>query len=127
MKQILIFALLISSSLIFAQIGINTETPKATLDVKAKKEILSVDGIIPPRLTLEELTAKGDNLYGPEQDGAIIYITDSTGGNTLGQRAYITSKGLYLFDAYFQSLTEGRWVCLCCVPDVATKIAHKPK
>ncbi len=55
---------------------------------------------MPPRLTLAELTAKGNTLYGAAQDGAIIYITTiSGGGDTQGQREYIVSKGLYLFDA----------------------------
>ncbi|BFO67426.1 hypothetical protein [Chryseobacterium sp. KCF3-3] len=102
-----------AASLASAQIGINTANPKATLDVTAKKEVLTIDGLIPPRLTLEELTAKGNSLYGAEQDGAILYITNVSGGDSLGQREFIESKGLYIFDAT-ASNNEGRWMCLFC-------------
>lgn len=115
MKQILIFLFSIFYFPAFAQMGINTEAPKATLDIKAKKEVLSIDGLIPPRLTLEELTAKGDHLYGPEQDGAIIYITNISAGNSQGQREFIQSKGLYIYDATFIGPNEGRWMCIYCI------------
>lgn len=113
MKKVLGIILMGTASIAFAQIGINTETPKATLDVTAKKEVLTIDGLIPPRLTLAELTKKGNTLYGMEQDGAIIYITDVTGGDTLSQRQHIQSKGLYIFDAD-EANKEGRWMCLFC-------------
>ncbi len=99
MKKFISFVLIGFSSLLFAQTGINTESPKATLDVTAKKDILTIAGLLPPRLTQAELTAKGNTLYGKDQDGAIIYITDANGGDKLSQREYIESKGLYIFDA----------------------------
>ncbi len=60
-----------------------------------------------------ELTEKGNTLYGKEQDGAIIYITDASGGDALSQREHIQSKGLYIFDAD-EANKEGRWMCLLC-------------
>lgn len=104
---------MVAFSIAFAQTGINTESPKATLDVTAKKKVLTIDGLLPPRLTLAELTEKGNTLYGMEQDGAIIYITDASGGDKLSQRENIQSKGLYIFDAE-EANKEGRWMCLFC-------------
>lgn len=102
-----------ASSVVLAQNGINTDTPKATLDVTAKKNILTIDGLLPPRLTRAELTEKGNTLYGKDQDGTIIYINDISGGDIQSQREYIESKGLYIFDAD-QANKEGRWMCLFC-------------
>jgi hypothetical protein len=113
MKKIISVISICTSSIAFAQTGINTETPKATLDITAKKEALSIDGLLPPRLTRAELTEKGNTLYGAEQDGAIIYINDASGGDRQSQREYIEGKGLYIFDAE-ASNKEGRWMCLYC-------------
>lgn len=113
MKKIAGIISICASSIAFAQIGINTETPKATLDVTAKKEVLTIDGLLPPRLTRAELTEKGNTLYGKDQDGIIIYINDISGGDNQSQRAFIESKGLYIFDAEAAN-KEGRWMCLFC-------------
>ncbi|BAP32879.1 uncharacterized protein CHSO_3842 [Chryseobacterium sp. StRB126] len=113
MKKIVSIISICITSIVFAQTGINTESPKATLDVTAKKEVLTIDGLLPPRLTRAELTEKGNTLYGKEQDGAIIYITDASGGDALSQRENIQSKGLYIFDAEAVN-NEGRWMCMFC-------------
>ncbi|RTZ46373.1 hypothetical protein EJ377_19010 [Chryseobacterium arthrosphaerae] len=52
-------------------------------------------------------------MYGAEQDGAIIYITNASGGDKQGQREFIESKGLYIFDAEAAN-NQGRWMCLYC-------------
>ncbi|CAM2864356.1 hypothetical protein DRF59_00335 [Chryseobacterium flavum] len=114
MKTFLNITFFVTASFLHAQTGINTDKPKATLDVTAKKEVLMIDGLLPPRLTLAELTDKGNNLYGAEQEGTIIYITDVSGGNSLSQREYISSKGMYIFDSEAAS-NEGRWMCLYCI------------
>lgn len=113
MKLFSTLGLLFFSVSAHAQIGINTNSPKATLDITVKKETLSIEGLIPPRLTLEELTAKGNTLYGAEQEGTIIYILNTNGGNKEGQRENIDSKGLYIFDSEAEN-NEGRWMCLFC-------------
>ena len=107
------FSLLFLNLLIFgicstyAQVGINTTDPKSTLDVTGKKDsdgnLLPTDitGLQAPRLTREELTAKGDELYGSDQKGAIIYITDISGGNVTSQRKAIDAIGYYFFDGQF--------------------------
>ncbi|MCP1301161.1 hypothetical protein NK356_18440 [Chryseobacterium sp. S0630] len=95
MKKSLIAALI--SGLAYSQVGINTTAPATTLDVKAKLGTADADGLQAPRLTRAELTGKG-TLYTATQTGALVYITDITGGDTAGPRANITSIGYYYFD-----------------------------
>ena len=74
-KNFLIVSTLLLSSFAFSQVGINTESPKATLDVTATPTNLSkVDGFLAPRLTGDELKAK-DALYDTPQTGTIVYAT----------------------------------------------------
>ncbi|WP_300492160.1 hypothetical protein [Flavobacterium sp.] len=86
------------TGLIYAQVGINTESPMATLDITGKKGVTDIDGVLAPRLTRAELTAKGNGLYGADQNGLIIFITDVTGGDILSQRTNIDESGYYYFD-----------------------------
>lgn len=114
-KNIIILGALAISSMAFSQVGINTETPKTTLDVKGKTDsggtVLSTDitGMQAPRLTRLELTNKGNSLYGTDQTGAIIYITDISGGDNTGtQRANVTATGYYYFDGNaWQKISNG--------------------
>ncbi|UZT98061.1 hypothetical protein ODZ84_00385 [Chryseobacterium fluminis] len=78
------------------QIGINTQLPKATLDVVGKKETTSPDGVLIPRSTVSELAAK-DAVYGTDQNGALIFVTSGTGAS--GKTSNITGAGLYYYDA----------------------------
>ncbi|WP_439478916.1 hypothetical protein [Chryseobacterium aquaticum] len=86
------------------RVGINTVSPKTTLDVNGKSDSngLSLSGDITglqaPRLTRAELTNKGNALYGTDQRGAIVYITDVSGGDNVSQRVNIISVGYYYFD-----------------------------
>lgn len=80
------------------RVGINTTTPQTTLDVTAPNDKSHIAGIQAPRLTRAELTAKGDSLYGADQKGTLIYITDVSGGNATGQRVVVTEPGYYYFD-----------------------------
>lgn len=96
------------------RVGINTTTPKTTFDVNGKKDgsgnLLTTDitGMQAPRLTRAELTAKGNTLYGTDQKGALIYVTDITGGNSLSQRINITAAGYYYFDgSVWQPIASG--------------------
>lgn len=80
------------------RIGINTTTPQTTLDVTAPNDNTHIAGIQAPRLTRAELTAKGNSLYGADQKGTLIYITDVSGGDATGQRVVVTEPGYYYFD-----------------------------
>lgn len=94
-KSILFIYSLLYCSSIIAQIGIGTTSPNATLDVQGKASTpTSLDGIIPPRLTGDQLS---DKTYTSNQIGAVVYITapDSTPS---GQTINVNSSGFYFFD-----------------------------
>lgn len=102
MKKIYILSTLLFSLGLFGQVGVNTESPKVTLDVSAKRISNVIDnsqllGLQPPRLSLVELT-NNSFVYGTDQTGAIIYITDISSGTATGQRINITEEGFYYFD-----------------------------
>lgn len=89
------------TSSIFGQngVGINTLTPKSTLDIVSTSVNSTLsEGMQAPRLTLAQLTLKGNATYGAAQTGAIIYITDIAGGGNSGQRINISTPGYYYFD-----------------------------
>lgn len=100
-KKLLLFFFLINSTLVgFCQVGINTENPRATLDVYGLSDNNSVpDGIIAPRLTEERLIAK-KNSYTSEQEGAIIYITDTELSNYTADPSTesIINEGYYFYN-----------------------------
>ena len=112
MKKITTAALfLMLTGTAFAQegrVGINTTDPKTTFDVNGKIGgsgkllITDITGMQAPRLTREELTAKGNTLYGADQKGALVYITDISGGDATSQRINISAVGYYYFDG-------GKW------------------
>ncbi|MFS4473631.1 hypothetical protein [Chryseobacterium sp. T20] len=107
------FCAILISGFSFAQVGFNTTSPKTTVDVSAKRDTsgLITDntqtfGLQAPRLTRAELTANTAT-YGSNQSGALIYITDVTGGDTAGQRVNVTAMGYYYFDgSVWQRLTQ---------------------
>lgn len=94
-----------------SRVGINTSTPNSTLDVNGiQNDPTDVTGFQAPRLTLAELTAKGNSLYGASQKGTLIYITDNTTGtiDVTGQRINIKEIGYYFFDGtVWQKVTNG--------------------
>ena len=81
-----------------SQVGISTTSPSSTLDVTGKLGTTDLDGLQAPRLTRAQLTDKTVS-YGTPQTGALIYITDVSGGTATGQRVNITEKGYYYFDS----------------------------
>lgn len=95
-----------------AQVGINTQDPKATLDVQAGTDENKADGIIPPRVTGDQLRLNTDN-YGADQDGAIVYVTTPITVTTEPKTAGITSRGLYIYDhEQSNSIGTGLWQIL---------------
>jgi len=98
-KNIILLSALLSSVAFYSQVGINTETPNATLDVTGKPSDLSkTDGIIAPRLKGSELKAKDSN-YASQQTGAIVYVTEALAAvDTTAKTVNVTSMGYYYFD-----------------------------
>ncbi|GAA5087227.1 hypothetical protein GCM10023210_09990 [Chryseobacterium ginsengisoli] len=106
MKNIILMAgaLVLTSANVEAQIGVNTATPKSTMDISAKRDSggnitdnTQIFGLMAPRITRAELTSNTAT-YAADQRGALIYITDVSGGDTSGQRANINAIGYYFFN-----------------------------
>lgn len=102
-RKAILLSLLISG-LTTAQVGVNIAEPNTTLDVSAKRNSANVltdtaqtYGLQAPRLTRAEL-ASLTAPYGTNQNGALVYITDITGGDALGQRINVNTIGYYYFD-----------------------------
>jgi hypothetical protein len=94
-KTIVIIVLLVSTAWANAQVGVNTTTPAATLDVVGKPAMTSaLDGFIPPRITGAQLRAK---TYTAAQTGAVVYVTTADTAPA-GQTVNVTSTGLFSFD-----------------------------
>ncbi|UOV00034.1 hypothetical protein MUU74_08775 [Chryseobacterium daecheongense] len=86
---------LLTGSFAFAQVGINTESPKATLEVAGTPtDNTKYDGIIAPRITGDQLKAKN---YSASQTGALVYITSADSAPS-GQTLDVTSPGYYYFN-----------------------------
>jgi hypothetical protein len=98
MKKYLFAISILTSFYLNAQngsVGINTESPKATLHVLGSPSDTSkLDGIIAPIITGDELAAK---TYGTEQTGAIVYVTASATNKT-GQVSNVSYPDYYYFN-----------------------------
>ncbi|MBP4138922.1 hypothetical protein [Flavobacterium geliluteum] len=87
-----------------AQVGISTTDPKVTLDVTGEPNVpTKLDGILPPRLTGDELKAKS---YGASQNGTIVYVTQPSFSPS-GQVIDVTASGLYVFN-----FNINKWIAL---------------
>lgn len=87
-----------------AQVGINNDTPQATLDVTGKPtDTNALDGIIPPRLTGDQLRAK---TYTSSQTGALVYVTEADPSPS-GQTTNVTAAGYYYFNGTQWATTGG--------------------
>ena len=104
-------------------IGANTD-PNATLDVVAANPTgQTVDGIIAPRLTGDQIQSK-NALYGSAQEGAIIYATSAVTNPTVGDKtANITAAGYYYFDgSAWQAFSMGlKWFYM---PSIAIDVSE---
>ncbi len=109
MKKIIFTISVLVSGAAYSQVGIDTETPKATLDVTGKpSDLTKADGIIAPRLKGSELKAK-DALYTADQKASLIYVTEAlASADTTSKTINVTSIGYFYFDGnIWQKLTTG--------------------
>lgn len=103
MKKFLFAAIMLVSFTAFSNaqqkgVGINTTTPASTLDVVADAAMATMpDGVLVPRMTLTVLKGK-DGAYLAAQNGALIFVTDFSGGTT-AKTANVTAVGFYYYDA----------------------------
>jgi len=99
MKKITISLILLGIYSTNAQVGINTKSPKVTLEiVNTSTDPSTAEGLIAPNLTRSQVIAKGNN-YGSDQTGAFVYITETSASDVLDTKtAKIISTGYYYFD-----------------------------
>ncbi len=93
----------------YSQVGIDTEAPKATLDVVGKpSDVTKADGIIAPRLKGSELKSK-DALYTADQKASLVYITEAlASADTTAKTVNVISIGYFYFDGnIWQKLNTG--------------------
>ena len=98
MKEFIYLFLLLTEISVRGQVGINTQVPKATLDVVGKpSDPTSLDGFIAPRITASQLKTK---TYTIEQKGTLIYVTEKfdSDSDANGQVELVKSTGYYVFD-----------------------------
>ncbi|SFI42693.1 hypothetical protein [Halpernia frigidisoli] len=97
MKKPLIYLFLFFAVFSHAQsVGINSNNPRATLDVVGSPlDVTKSDGIIAPRITLAQLNAKTS--YAAAQTASLIYVNDITGPTGV-TTALVTTVGYYFFD-----------------------------
>ncbi|MBB6370996.1 hypothetical protein [Chryseobacterium shigense] len=93
----IITGFLLINSLTRAQVGINTGFPQATLDIVSSSAPSIPDGIIAPRLTGNSLKSK-DALYGTNQNGAIVFVTQAASPTTT-KTIEVTKAGYFYYDA----------------------------
>ncbi len=94
-KKIITLALMATAISANAQVGLNTSSPAATLDVVGKPTVTSaLDGIIPPRIIGNQLRAKN---YTAAQTGTLVYVTAADTAPA-GQTVNVTAAGLYSFN-----------------------------
>lgn len=100
----LLFSILITS--VFSQVGIGTNSPKATIEIKGQPNSSSIaDGVIAPRISRSQLIAK--TAYATDQIGAIVYVSDLS-GTTNTATSNITEIGYYYFDgSSWKSMNSG--------------------
>lgn len=105
---IILFAAIIWTNF-SAQVGINTENPKTTLQVQKKDALTFPDGVILPRVSGDSLKLK-DAAYGPDQNGALVFVTSPVTTPSL-KTTNVSTAGIYSYDATFthSNSTQGIW------------------
>lgn len=111
MKKILLTATLLVglSAMSNAQdkgVGINTTTPKASLDVATTSDNTMPDAVLVPRFSLTQLQAK-NGAYLADQNGALVFVNDISTGTPSGKTVNITATGFYYYDSI-----AGEWKTL---------------
>lgn len=109
MKKCYLFLLPFLACNLSAQVGINTTNPKATLDVTSKADLNQPDGIIVPRISGDLLSQK-DAVYGPEQNGAIIFVTSPVTTQSIKTQG-VLNTGFFVYDANYThpDTSKGVW------------------
>lgn len=87
---------------IYAQkgrVGVNTDAPKATLDINGSS-VDNIKGILIPRVTTAEMkTMSGDANFGVHQHSNLVYLTDTMPtADQADKHEYVTDEGFYYWN-----------------------------
>ncbi|SHG70371.1 hypothetical protein SAMN05421866_1271 [Chryseobacterium oranimense] len=96
MKKRLLFGIIVFPLFHYAQVGINTTTPAATLDVTAKNTTgtaTNVDGLLIPRVDRQRAQSMASI-----PTSTIIYVNSIATGTQTGTAANINAVGYYSYD-----------------------------
>ncbi|MCQ9639531.1 hypothetical protein MP478_09020 [Chryseobacterium sp. WG14] len=95
-NKLLIVTFTLVSSMIFGQVGINTSTPQATLDVVAKVptgSAANVDGILVPRIDRQRAQSMSSVPV-----STLVYVNNIGTGTATGTTVNIDKVGFYYFE-----------------------------
>ncbi|SIP92666.1 hypothetical protein [Chryseobacterium sp. RU33C] len=98
---------------ISGQVGINTASPKSTLEITAKNAVgtsTGTDGLLIPRLDRQRALSMTTASIQPS---TLIYIDDASTGTATGQASNINTTGFYYFDG-----STTKWTKLITSGDV---------
>lgn len=108
MKKLSLVGMLSFGSILFGQVGINTPSPEATLDITAKNPTgatTNPEGILIPRVSRQ----RAQSMVAVE-NSTLIYVNNITTGTATGTAVNITAVGFYYFhstDNVWKKLAEG--------------------
>ncbi len=102
MKRIFILLGFVGLTNIYAQkgrVGVNTDAPKATLDINGSS-VDNIKGILIPRVTTAEMkTMSGDANFGVHQHSNLVYLTDTMPtADQVDKHEYVTDEGFYYWN-----------------------------
>ena len=102
MKRIFILLGFVGLTNIYAQkgrVGVNTDTPKSTLDINGSS-VDNIKGILIPRVTAAEMkTMSGDADFGGHQHSVLVYLTDTMPTpDQADKHEYVTDEGFYYWN-----------------------------
>lgn len=84
-------------------IGLTSGKPYTTLHIEGNpNDINAKDGLLVPRLSLEQLVNKNPKIYGNDQKSVIIYVYDTENAQELAKGIYqhIINDEFYYWDGY---------------------------
>lgn len=97
MKKHLFNIFFLYSIFSFSQVGINTTSPNATLEINAKNptgNTTSADGIIIPNITRERANSISENTT----KSTLVYINEITTGSQTGSTVDVDKEGFYYYN-----------------------------
>lgn len=106
-----ITATLLMTASLSAQVGINNENPKATLDITSlTTDGSKAEGLLVPRMSAEELKTMTETSVGQDQNSMMVFVTGAftDTANKVNEYELVDGAGYYYFD-YKSGANASRW------------------